>query len=1034
MKRILMLCLFLSVSTLGLMAQSVGSPSSNRIFEEATDLFRKEKYAVAQHLFDKFIRMSDATDNDVALATYYAAVCSEQLRNNDALFRISEFMRLYPEHEKINMAQFVLGNVYFEKGDYQAALREYMKVEPSEVEFNHRSEYDYKTGFCYFQNGDKESSKKYFKRVSDGKSYYRNAATYYYADILFSAKQYESADKEFCKIEKDKSFKKLVPVYRFYIKYYLGYEDEVLRMAPDLLADQNLVLRDEVERIVGDVYFNRGEYRKALQYYHRSNIDAKTRANGKQPAPADYPMGYCYYMLGQYDSAAFFLSTFIGKEDSTAQNALFTLGDTYIKLDRKNDARTAFKSAADLRHNLDIQEEAAFNYAKLNCELNPNAYNESIRSFENYLKKYPKTKRKSEIQHILTSLYCTTKNYKDALSLIEKNKKELLKDATMRQAYQRILVNRGIDLINERNLQQAAVCFDSAVAVNAKPAVTTDALYLSAESQYRLANYGRSQKLLDRFFTSSSRKSSAYYSQALYTAGYVYMRRKMYDRAEEKFSEFLQLANDSTDRRQRLDTYNRMGDCLYVRKNFDGAIGFYDRVINAKSQDADYATYQKALCYGAQGKNIEKLNSLNYIFEKFSNSPLSPKAMFEIANTYLICDNNEMALLYYNNFIKKYSQSSYVPQALLNVGLIYYNTDRNDKALETFDILLTRYQGSDEARDALMAVKNIYIEQDRAEEYFAYVNRTTKTSVSTVEQDSTLFLAAENRYFSGNYDNAIAGLSNYIQKFPHGLFILKAHYYLADALTRTNQPEKALSHYEWVAERGNNVYTETCLYQAASTHFAQKNYRKALDFYVPLVVVSTSDASRLQARMGILRCWYALKDTTNVAISAHELSVDPKASQEQKDEAAIMLSRSYFYAGNLPKAFDAYGALTTSSNGEYMGEAAYRRASILVSQNKLDQAESTIEDVVNNPGSDYWLAKTFILWADIFHQQGNDLQARQTLQSIIDNYEIQNDADEEVVMEARQHLQSLENKSTDSTNGTNENNDGPTIQLEPDGE
>ena len=101
-----------------------------------------------------------------------------------------------------------------------------------------------------------------------------------------------------------------------------------------------------------------------------------------------------------------------------------------------------------------------------------------------------------------------------------------------------------------------------------------------------------------------------------------------------------------------------MGDCQYVKKNFDGAIGYYDRVINAQGQDADYATYQKALCYGAQGKNVEKLNCLNYIFEKFSNSPLSPKAMFEIANTYLICDNNEMALLYYNNFIKKYSQSS----------------------------------------------------------------------------------------------------------------------------------------------------------------------------------------------------------------------------------------------------------------------------------------------------------------------------------------------------------------------------------------
>ena len=1007
MKRIIVMCAAMVALTAAAVAQGVSQTSATtRLYSEATDLFRKDKFAVAQHLFDQYLRKPDAEER--ADATYYAAVCSEQLRNDDALFRLSEFMRLYPESGRVNMARMARGNVYFDRGDYTAALHEYLNVEPSEVEFNHRSEYDYKTGFCYFQQGDKESAKRYFKKVADGKSYYKNAATYYYADILFSAQQYESADREFRKIEKEKSFKKLVPVYRFYIKYHLGQEDEVIRMAPDLLADPNLVLRDEVERIVGDVYFNRGEYKKALGYYRKSAADQAKKKGVDQSPAADYPVGYCHYMLGQYDSAAAYLSQFAGRDDSTAQNALFTLGDTYIKMNRKGDARTAFKSAADMNHNAAIQEEAAFNYAKLSCELNPNAYNESIRSFENYLQRYLKTKRKGEVQQILTSLYCTTKNYKDALSLIEKNKKELLKDAKMRQAYQRILVNRGIDLFNERNLQQAAVCFDTAVSVNATPSITTDALYLSAEAQYRLANYGRSQKLLDRFFTASSRKESAYYPQALYTAGYVNMRRKRYEQAGEKFGEFLSVAGPSAERKQVLDAYNRMGDCLYVKKNFDGAIDYYDRVIKAQGQDADYATYQKALCYGAQGKNVEKLNSLNYIFEKFDNSPLSPKAMFEIANTYLICDNNNMALLYYNNFIKKYSQSSYVPQALLNVGLIYYNTEQNDKALATFDRLMTQYPGTDEARDALMAIKNIYVEQDRVEEYFAYVSKTTKGTVSAVEQDSTLYLAAENRYFAGNYDNAIAGFSNYIQKFPHGLFILKAHYYLADALTRTGQQAKALAHYEWVAVRGNNPYTENCLYQAATTHYAQKNYRKALDNFVPLVAVSSTDASRLQARMGIVKCWYALHDTANVTISAAQLLAEPKATAEQKDETNLMLARSYYYANDFAKAFAVYGTLTGSSNGEYMGEAAYRRAAICYAQKDYDAAERIIEAVVENPGSDYWLAKSFILWADIFHQRGNDLQARQTLQSIIENYEVEGDADEEIVMEARQHLQALD--------------------------
>ena len=78
-----------------------------------------------------------------------------------------------------------------------------------------------------------------------------------------------------------------------------------------------------------------------------------------------------------------------------------------------------------------------------------------------------------------------------------------------------------------------------------------------------------------------------------------------------------------------------------------------------------------------------------------------------------------------------------------------------------------------------------------------------------------------------------------------------------------------------------------------------------------------------------------------------------------------------------------------------------------------------IEAIVDNPGSDYWLAKSFILWADIFHSRGNDVQARQTLQSIIDNYEVLDDSDEEVVSEASQHLESYNPKTTQPDNDDN---------------
>ena len=66
-------------------------------------------------------------------------------------------------------------------------------------------------------------------------------------------------------------------------------------------------------------------------------------------------------------------------------------------------------------------------------------------------------------------------------------------------------------------------------------------------------------------------------------------------------------------------------------------------------------------------------------------------------------------------------------------------------------------------------------------------------------------------------------------------------------------------------------------------------------------------------------------------------------------------------------------------------------------QQRYDEAEQIIEKIVSDASSDYWLAYSFILWADIYYARGNNLQAKQTLQSIIDNYD-----GEDLVAVARQ--------------------------------
>lgn len=973
------------------------------------DLFMKEKYASAQHRFDILARTGDAMASDYqGNAMYYAAVCSEKLNNDDANYRIEEFLRLYPQSDKVNMARFFQGNYLYGKSRYAEALNKYLQVVPSDVEYGYRNEYNFKVGYCYLITGETEKAKSCLQRVITSQSKYRSSALYYYAHIQYMQGDYELSLENFQKLQADKKFSTIVPSYVARIYYYLGREDDLLAMAPSMLHNDDIFRKGELQQMVGEVYFNRGEYQQAINYYRlaestyreEDNKNSASAPTAKQLGNEEpvknltsnlpvcqnndntYQMGYSYYMLKQYDSAAVYLQKKTTCSDSIAQNAVYTLADTYIQLGRKDEARSMFLQASQMNYDAKIKEDALFNYAKIGCELQKNPYNESIRSFEDYLKLYPKTKHRTEIEEILTGLYLTTRNYKDALTLIEQIDN---KSAEMNQAYQRIVINRGIELFNGRDMQEAGEYFLKAAKINAVPKSTTDAYYLYGECQYRTGNKSSARKAMSKFFMGTNATASPYYPQALYTDGYLKMEQGLYTDAASQFRTFI--GSNIQDQRQRYDACNRLGDCLYAQKHFDEAVSQYDVVLHADAKDADYATYQKAMCYGALGKNDQKLTYLNYIFEKYETSLLAPKAMLEIANTYLVLDNNEMALLYYNNFLSQYPQNSHVKEALLDRGLVYYNTGRDSLALASFDKLLKAYPGTDESRDALVTVKNIYMQQNRVDEYFTYVQQTTKSKVSSNEQDSLTYQVAVNYYFENDCNNAISGMERYLQHFPNGLFAQTAHYYLADCLFKSGLKEKALPHYEVLANQNKNQYTETALANAADIAYGIGNYTKALEHYVRLAAMAEDDNTRIAARLGILRCREKTADHANLVAAASSLLAEPKVTVEQRDEAWMDLARSYWTATRYDSAAIYFAKLTTSSNGDYSGEANYRIAMKYYMQHDYSASEKVIEAVAANPASDYWLAKSFILWSDIYYAKGNSLQAKQTLQSIIDNYD-----------------------------------------------
>ena len=98
---------------------------------------------------------------------------------------------------------------------------------------------------------------------------------------------------------------------------------------------------------------------------------------------------------------------------------------------------------------LKIQEDAWLNYAKISYEIG-NPYQSAPQVLAGYLEKYPKTSYKEEIETLLIDSYITSKNYKEALKLLEGKK-----SFENKVAYQKVAFYRGLELYNESNYKEA---------------------------------------------------------------------------------------------------------------------------------------------------------------------------------------------------------------------------------------------------------------------------------------------------------------------------------------------------------------------------------------------------------------------------------------------------------------------------------------------------------------------------------------------------------------------------------------------------
>ena len=476
-----------------------------------------------------------------------------------------------------------------------------------------------------------------------------------------------------------------------------------------------------------------------------------------------YQMGYAYYMIGDYQHAMEIFKSIPVRNDELSQSAMYHLGDCYVKLGDKQQARLAFDAASRLEYNREIQEDALFNYAVLTYELSMSPFNEAIRGLTRYISLYPASERTDEAYNYLVLAFMSTKNYKAALAALEKVKR---KTPEIERSYQRVAFFRGLELFKDLSFMDAINKFDASLAYGQyDPSLKALCYYWKGESYYRLKDYDEALNYYRNFLQTDGATALNEYAICHYNIGYAAFKKKEYREALNWFKRFESL-DHGQDRQILGDAYNRIGDMYFIDARYEQAIEYYDKSIGIGTTDVDYALYQKGLSAGVLNRHSEKISILAKILEQHKGSNYTPDALYETGRSYFIMTKADNAIPYYSKVIQEYPNSSYVPKSLVQLGLIYYNKNNSSKSLEYYKRVVSDFPGTPEANNALMGIKNVYVENNQVNQYFTYVESLGRDiDISRDEQDSLSYMAAENIYMSGDCDGAISSFINYINDF-----------------------------------------------------------------------------------------------------------------------------------------------------------------------------------------------------------------------------------------------------------------------------
>lgn len=1010
LKKFAPLCLLLLFALPLAAQQTAVFTEANEAYKSGVTLLEQGVYGKARQHFERAHRLLLPVNEPAAellrtKAELNIARAAVRTQAPDGEKLILEFVRTYAPNPISNQALVEVASYYYNARKYEKAIDFFSRVPTTGMSREQKAEVKFKLGYSLFVEKQFEKAKANFRSIKDLKNDYYYPTNYYLGLCYFFEGNYDAAIAQFRIVEAARKYKPHVPYYLAQIYFAERRYDELIAYAEPRVKQRGVRKEKEIKQLIGQAYFEKGQYQNALPF-----LEYYAGRNSRLREEELYQIGYTYYQVGDYTKAIQYLKDLTTVDSDIGQNAMFILGDSYLRVNQRQYARTAFGNAKRMPYDKDIQEEALWNYAKLSYEL------KDPREAINALKELrPESPYYLEAQELMSEIFLSYRNYQQALDIIEG-----LPNRTpqLQETYQKVAYFRGLQLLQNGEMDAAKQYFETSLDVSLDARTRALAIYWLGDIAHRDEAYNASIRLMNQFLTLAKILSNLPDESSIFTAnytqGYNYLKQDNYTAALGFFEETVAgikrnrsfIRNRKVEQQVLGDATLRAGDCLFKRNQYVRAVDYYDQAINKQYTGFEYALYQKAIIEGLLGRTSAKVLALEEIVQNHPESQYADDALLALGTTYQEIGQLSKAAEPLKQLLRNYQgKSDLVTKALLRLGLISYNQGNLEGAINYYKQVFANNPDASESNLALASLEEIYVDDlGQPDAYFAFLE-TVQGNVENEVRDSINFRAAESQFENANYERAVQSYTDYLRKFPRGLYTLPATYHRAESYAVLRQYSNALQDYATVVDKGQSRYYVKALEKAALIAYNhEKDFLLSYDLFSELEEVATSPEQRFEAQLGALRAAYRVGKDDAVYSLARKVATNPNASQLQVAAANFYLGKMAYDRQDYENALTAFNEVIRLSDNEQTAEARYLKAYIYYLRRDLEKAqEICINANKESSGYPFWVAKSVILLSDILREKGDLYNARAALEALLENY----DGDPKLVNEARQKLQTI---------------------------